>query len=57
MHKDFIDHICYITKPFHAIVTGGRDGQVLLWRPSDLTLIKKIAHEGIRIIVIIMCIY
>ena len=22
MHKDFIDHICYTTKPYHAIITG-----------------------------------
>jgi hypothetical protein len=44
-HHDFIDHMTYSTKPCPMLITGGRDGQVALWNPTDLQLIKIIPHK------------
>ena len=46
MHRDFIDHICFTMKPYPMIITGGRDGLVLVTRPSDMKLIRKLNHES-----------
>lgn len=46
MHRDFIDHICFTMKPYPMIITGGRDGLVLVTRPSDMKLIRKLPHES-----------
>jgi WD40 repeat protein len=45
VHRDMIDHICYSHNPMPVIITGGRDGNVRLWDPSELALIRSIKHE------------
>jgi hypothetical protein len=44
-HTDMISHMCMAMKPFPMVVTGARDGQVLIWRLSDLSFVKKLNHE------------
>jgi len=44
-HTDMITHVCTSVKPFPLVITGGRDGQLLVWRLSDLSFVKKLNHE------------
>jgi hypothetical protein len=44
-HRDCIDQICAFARPCRMVVTGGRDGQLLVWKPSSLQLMAKIDHK------------
>jgi WD40 repeat protein len=44
-HKDSIDCMVYVKKPFAMIITGGRDGQISLWYADTLELITHIQHR------------
>lgn len=44
-HRDFIDCLVFVRKPCPMLITGGRDGLVSLWDPSDLSHIKSVAHR------------
>ncbi len=45
MHRDFVDCLAYVKKPCPMLITGGRDGQISLWDPSDLSWIKHVQHR------------
>jgi WD40 repeat protein len=44
MHRDGIDCIAYVKRPCPMIITGGRDGQLSIWDPDNLLLMKNIEH-------------
>ena len=41
VHKDMIECMCFISKPSPILITGGRDGKILLWNPYDLSNIGR----------------
>jgi hypothetical protein len=45
VHKDMIDHVCFVSKPMPMIITGGRDGNVTIWDPVHLHKIASIHHK------------
>eukprot|EP01038_Epipyxis_sp_PR26KG_P010466 gene10466-14060_t len=45
MHTELVDCINYAGKPWNMIISGGRDGQILLWDQNDLRLIKNVTHK------------
>lgn len=45
IHKDNIDHLCFVLKPRKMIITGGRDGQISIWDAEDLWHIGNIYHR------------
>eukprot|EP01039_Chlorochromonas_danica_P001258 gene1258-1371_t len=44
-HRDAIDCLVHVKRPCPMIITGGRDGQLSLWDPETLHLIKTIDHR------------
>lgn len=44
-HVDSIDFIVYSSIPSPTIITGGRDGKILLWNANDLSEIGSIDHK------------
>lgn len=44
-HSDSIDHIVCVRKPCPMIVTGGRDGKLILFDSDSLELIANISHR------------
>jgi hypothetical protein len=45
LHRDAIDCMVYVKRPCPMVITGGRDGQLFLWEPEHLSLIKSIDHR------------
>lgn len=44
-HRDFVDCMTYVSKPVPLLITGGRDGMLALWNPSNLQLLRTIHHK------------
>ena len=45
LHRDFIDFLVYVKKPCPMVISGGRDGQLQLWEPQELSLITPVQHK------------
>lgn len=45
LHRDFIDFLVYVKKPCPMVISGGRDGQLQLWEPQELSLITPVQHR------------
>lgn len=45
IHRDAIDCLVYVKRPCPMIITGGRDGQLTIWDPDSLLLMKNIDHQ------------
>jgi hypothetical protein len=45
IHRDAIDCMVYVKRPCPMIITGGRDGQLSIWDPDSLLLMKNIDHR------------
>ena len=43
VHRDEITCLCYLQK-CHMVVTGGADGQLLVWDPVNLSLLASLHH-------------
>jgi WD40 repeat protein len=44
VHRDAINCICFVPKPHPMLITGGQDGQLLIWDPTDLSLMASLEH-------------
>ena len=44
VHKDAITCVCFVPKPHPMLITGGQDGQLLIWNPMDLSLMASLEH-------------
>jgi WD40 repeat protein len=45
IHRDAIDCLVYVKRPCPMVITGGRDGQLSIWDPDTLLLMKNIDHR------------
>ncbi len=45
IHRDFIDSLVFVRKPCPMLLSGGRDGQISIWDPTELTLVRNIQHR------------
>ena len=43
VHRDEITCLCYLPK-CHMVITGGADGQLLVWDPVNLSLLASLHH-------------
>lgn len=45
VHRDFIDCLVYLAKPVGLLMSGGRDGQLAMWDPDSLNLVRLVDHR------------
>ena len=44
VHRDAVTCVCFMPIPHPMLISGGQDGQLLVWDPYDLSLMASLEH-------------